>query len=203
MPDCADATTMSMAGPFTCSALTVIDPAFPPDELVCSLTMTLMPPGKEMARFGLDTRIDWPATTNPTSSAFPLTADCPLLQLALEFDCTTSAAIRPPNKFKFATDDWDWLLVPPPDVVLRSASADTTPGTLMLATDVLRLPPLDGSCPVSASATVTPSAFASSATALPLKVLCAKLTVALKSKTAAKQIEINDALFSFTVRLLG
>lgn len=35
MPDCAEPTTMSMLGPVTCSAFTVIDPAFPPDELVC------------------------------------------------------------------------------------------------------------------------------------------------------------------------
>jgi len=34
IPDWAEATTMSMLGPLTCSALTVIDPVFPPDELV-------------------------------------------------------------------------------------------------------------------------------------------------------------------------
>ena len=73
IPDWAEATTMSMLGPLTCSALTVIDPVFPPDELVCSLTMRLMPPGNEMARFGLETTTDWPAATKPTSSAFPLT----------------------------------------------------------------------------------------------------------------------------------
>ena len=49
---------MSTPGAVTCSALTVIDPAFPPDELVCSLTMTLMPPGNEMTRFGFDTTMD-------------------------------------------------------------------------------------------------------------------------------------------------
>jgi len=35
MPDCDEATTMSMLGPVTCSALTVIEPLVPPDELVC------------------------------------------------------------------------------------------------------------------------------------------------------------------------
>src|SRR5947207_1658560 len=40
---------MSMLGPLTCSALTVIEPVFPPDELVCSLTMRLMPPRNERA----------------------------------------------------------------------------------------------------------------------------------------------------------
>jgi hypothetical protein len=86
MSEWAEATTISMLGPVTCSALTVISPVFPLGELVCSLTMTLMPPGKEMATFGLTTRTGCPATTRPTSSEFPVTAACPLLQLALEFD---------------------------------------------------------------------------------------------------------------------
>jgi len=77
---------MSMLGPLTCSALTVMDPVFPLGELVCSLTMRLMPPGNEMTRFGLDTRTDWPAATKPTSSALPVTAACPLLHVALEVD---------------------------------------------------------------------------------------------------------------------
>jgi hypothetical protein len=152
---------MSMLGPLTCSALTVMDPAFPLGELVCSLTMRLMPPGNEMARFGLDTRTDWPAATKPTSSAFPLTAACPLpLQVALEFDFTTLAVTKPPNKLKFATDDCDWLLVPLPDVVLFSASAEAKPKTLTLARDVLRFPPLDGRAPVSDSASEIPAALA-------------------------------------------
>ncbi len=79
---------MSMLGPLTCSALTVIDPVFPPDELVCSLTMRLMPPGNEMARFGVDTRMDWPAAVKPTISALPVTEACVPLQVALEFDFT-------------------------------------------------------------------------------------------------------------------
>src|SRR6266478_6227423 len=48
-----EATTMSMLGPMTCSALTVIAPVFPLGELVCSLTITLMSSGNEMATFGL------------------------------------------------------------------------------------------------------------------------------------------------------
>src|SRR6266481_3653208 len=97
IPDWVEATTMSILGPLTCSALTVIDPVFPPDELVCSLTMRLMPPGNEMARFGVDTRTDWPAAVKPTSSAFPVTLACVPLQVALEFDFTTSAATSPPT----------------------------------------------------------------------------------------------------------
>src|SRR5258708_36017735 len=93
---------MSMLGPLTCSALTVMDPVFPLGELVCSLTTRLMPPGNEMARFGLDTRTDWPAATKPTSSTFPLTAACPPMQVAREFDFTTSPANRAHNTF------WDW-----------------------------------------------------------------------------------------------
>src|SRR6266550_3117952 len=107
IPDWAEATTISMLGPLTCSALTVMDPVFPLGELVCSLTMTLMPPGNEMATFGLATRTGWPATTRPTSSEFPVTAACPLLQVALEFDFTRSAATRPPNRLRFWTEDCD------------------------------------------------------------------------------------------------
>jgi len=62
MSDWAEATTMSMLGPVTCSALTVIEPLVPPDELVCWLMMTLIPPGSETQKFGLEVRIDWPAT---------------------------------------------------------------------------------------------------------------------------------------------
>src|SRR5215510_10184555 len=72
IPDWEEATTMSMPGPLTCSALTVIDAVFPPDEFVCSVTMRLMPPGSETARFGLDATMGWPAATRLTSSAFPL-----------------------------------------------------------------------------------------------------------------------------------
>src|SRR6266550_5667920 len=79
MSDWAEATTMSMLGPVTCSALTVTDPLVPPDELVCWLMITLIPPGREMERFGLETRIDWPATVNPTSCALPLVLACPPL----------------------------------------------------------------------------------------------------------------------------
>jgi hypothetical protein len=107
MSEWAEATTMSMLGPVTCRALTVIDPLDPPDELVCSLTMTLMPPGSEMDRFGLEVRIDWPATVNPTSWAFPLVLACPPLQLALEFDFTAVAVTRPFKRFTSASVDCD------------------------------------------------------------------------------------------------
>src|SRR6266566_9245 len=145
MSDWAEATTMSMLGPVTCSALTVTDPLVPPDELVCWLMITLIPPGREMERFGLETRIDWPATVNPTSCALPLVLACPPLQVALEFDFTTLAATKPFSRFTSSSVDCDWLLLPLPDVELFSASAEAIPATFTLATDVLRLPPLDGS----------------------------------------------------------
>src|SRR5712664_2094943 len=175
---------ISMLGPLTCSALTVMEPEFPPDELVCSLTMRLIPPGKEMARFGLETRMDWPAATKPTISALPVTEAWPPLQVALEFDFTTSAATRPPIRLRFATDDCDRLLVPLPDEVLFSASAEAKPRTLTLATDVLRFPPLAASGPVSERSSEIPSAFARNATASPLNVMvaCAKLATGLKTK---------------------
>ena len=84
--DWAEPTRMSLLGPVTCNALTVIDPLVPPDELVCWLMMTTIPPGREIERFGFETRVDWPATVNPTNSASPLTLACPQLQLALELD---------------------------------------------------------------------------------------------------------------------
>jgi len=78
-----------------------------PDELVCWLTMTLMPPGSYRDRFGLEARIDWPATVSPTSWAFPLVLACPLLQLALAFDFTTVAVTRPFKRLKSASVDCD------------------------------------------------------------------------------------------------
>src|SRR5467141_2452805 len=149
-----------MPGPFTCSALTVIDPAFPPDELVCSLTVRLMPPGNGMARFGFEATMGWPAATSPTSWEFPVAEAVAPLQAALEFDLTTSAATSPPNRFTSVMDDCDWLLVPLPDVVLLSASAEARPRRLTLAKDVFRFPPPAGSAPVSASATLIPNALA-------------------------------------------
>jgi len=178
-----------------------MDPVFPLGELVCSLTMRLMPPGNEMTRFGLDTRTDWPAATKPTSSALPVTAACPLLHVALEVDFTTSAATKPPNRLRFAIDDCDWLLVPLPDVVLFSASAEAKPKTLTLARDVFRFPPL-ASGPVSERASEIPSAFPRKAPASPLNVVvaCAKLATGLKAKIAVRQSAIVEFFFVFIVR---
>jgi hypothetical protein len=67
-------------------------------------------------------------------------------------------------------------VVPLPEVELLSVSDEAKPARLMLARDVFRLPPLDGSAPVSASESETPSAVARRATASPLNVVaCAKL----------------------------
>ena len=197
----AEPTTMSMLGPVTCNALTVIDPLDPPDELVCWLMMTLLPPGREIERFGFETRIDWPATVNPTSSALPLVlAELPL-HVALELDFTAVAATKPFNKFTSRSVDCDWLVVPLPDAVLFSASAEAIPATLTLATDVLRFPPLDGSAPVSASASEMPTTFAFKATASPLNVVaCARPTAGPKAKTPVRQIAaIIEVFLSFMI----
>jgi len=80
--------------------------------------------------------------------------------------------------------------VPLPEAVLFRVSAEAKPKTLRLARDVLRFPPLDGSAPLSDSASETPSAFARKATASPLNVVvaCAKLAIGLKAKIAVSQI---------------
>ena len=101
----------------------------------------------------------------------PLTLAVPPLHVALELDFTTVAATSPLSRFTSASVDCDWLLLPLPEGELLRASAEAIAATLALATDVLRLPPLDGSGPVSASATETPRALAFKATASPLNVV--------------------------------
>ena len=205
MSDWAEPTTMSMLGPVTCSAFTVMDPAFPPDELVCWLMMTLMPPGSEIERFGFETSIDWPATVSPRSWAFPLALAVLPLHVALELDFTTVAATNPPSRFTSWSVDCDWLLLPLPEVELLSVFAEAMPATFTLATESLRLPPLDGSGPVSASASETPNALAFKATASPLNVVvpCAKLKAGLRAKIAARQVAVINFFnffLSFIVR---
>jgi hypothetical protein len=85
--------------------LTVIAPVFPLGELACSLTMTLIPPGAEIAMFGLTVTTGCPATTRPTSSEFPVAAAWPPEHVTLELDFTRSAAIRPPSRLTSAADD--------------------------------------------------------------------------------------------------
>ncbi len=122
-----------------------------------------------------------------------------MLHVALEFDFTTSAETKPPNRLRFWTDDCDWLLLPLPDVELLSVSPEAKPRTLTLATDVFRFPPLAGSCPVSDSASEAPAALARKATASPLNVVlaCAKLATGPKAKIAARQIAIIEFFFVF------
>jgi hypothetical protein len=159
----------------------------------------LMPPGNEMARFGLDTTMDWPAAVRPTSSAFPETDAVVPLQVALEFDFTTSAVIKPARRFRLSTVVCDWLLVPLPEVELLNVVDEAKPAALMLARDVLRLPPLEGSAPVSASESETPSALARRATASPLNVVvaCAKPAAGPKAKIAVRQAAIIECFFVF------
>jgi len=89
-------------------------------------------------------------------------------------------------------------------VELLSTSADATPATFALATEVLRLPPLDGSAPVSAKATAMPTAFAFNATASPLNVvaLCAKVAVALRHRAAVRALAVIEVLLMLMYVLL-
>lgn len=73
MSDSADETTMSMPGPVTWIALTVIEPWFPFTVLVCSLSMTLIPPGSVIATFGIGAEIGSPSSVTFTSCELPLT----------------------------------------------------------------------------------------------------------------------------------
>src|SRR2546428_5565005 len=59
-------------------------------DLVCRLLLEkktikliLTPPGHDTTRLWLDTRMDSPTPSKTSSSAFTVTADCPLLQVAL------------------------------------------------------------------------------------------------------------------------
>jgi hypothetical protein len=106
--------------------------------------------------------------------AFPLVEAVVPLQVALELDFTTSAVITPPNKLRCAACEVAVLLVPLPDAVLFSASAETKPNTFTLSAEVLRLPPLDGRAPVSPAVSEIPSgAVAFKAMPSPLKLVAA------------------------------
>ncbi len=71
--DSAEATTISMPGPVTWIALTVIEPWLPLVELVCSLRRTLIPPGRTIATFGVGAEIGSPRSVTFTSCELPLT----------------------------------------------------------------------------------------------------------------------------------
>jgi hypothetical protein len=163
------------------------------------LTTRLIPPGNEIARFGLDTTMGWPAAVSPTSSAFPETDAVVPLQVALDFDFTTSAVIKPPKRFRLSTVDRDWLVVPLPEVELLSVLDEAKPAMLVLARELLRLPPLEGSAPVSARDSEIPKALARRATASPLNVVvaCAKVAAGPKAKIAVRQTAIIERFIVF------
>lgn len=64
---------MSIPGPVTWIALTVIEPWFPFTELVCSLRRTLIPPGSVIATFGIGAETGSPRIVTFTRSELPLT----------------------------------------------------------------------------------------------------------------------------------
>jgi hypothetical protein len=80
-----------MPGPVTWIALTVIEPWFPLTELVCSLRMTLIPPGRTIDTFGIGAEIGKPSSVTFTSCELPLTDGVVPLHDAVDVDLTTSA----------------------------------------------------------------------------------------------------------------
>ena len=84
---------MSVPGPVTWIALTVIVPFPPLVELVCSLRMTLIPPGSVTATFGIGAAIGIPRTVTFTRSELPLTEGVVPLHSAVDVDLTTSASM--------------------------------------------------------------------------------------------------------------
>src|SRR3954471_11531218 len=68
MSEWDEPTTRSTPGAVMCNALTVVCAVFAPSpELVCSLMITAMPPGNEMAVFGFEFTIRCPATVSDTN----------------------------------------------------------------------------------------------------------------------------------------
>src|SRR5437773_9266628 len=91
MSDSAEETTMSSPGPVTWIALTVIEPCVPLVELFCSLSMTLNPPGRTIATFGVGAEIGSPRIITLTRSELPLTDGVVPLHSAFVDDLSTSA----------------------------------------------------------------------------------------------------------------
>jgi hypothetical protein len=168
MSDSAEATTMSIPGPVTWIAFTVIDPWFPFTVLVCSLSITLIPPGSEIATFGIGAEIGSPSNVTLTSSELPLTDGVVPLHEAVDVDLTTSAVSPMIGTPTLNSDAADVLVSPLPLVVPCSNPTVTNPSTLRFVSDADREPPVDGSAPVSPIATLAPNAETLNGRAWPL-----------------------------------
>ena len=102
---------MSSPGPVTWIALTVIEPCVPLVELFCSLSMTLNPPGRTIATFGVGAEIGSPRIITLTRSELPLTDGVVPLHEAVDVDLTRSAE-RPSIGTDTLTSDADEAIWP-------------------------------------------------------------------------------------------
>jgi hypothetical protein len=170
--DSAEATTTSIPGPVTWIALTVIEPVFPLTELVCSLRMTLIPPGSPIETFGIGAEIGIPRTVTLTRSEVPLTDGVVPLHVALDVDFTTSAD-RPTIGSETLTSVADDVLWSPlPLVVPLSRPTDASPRRLRSKSDADFEPPAAGNAPVSPMLTFA-TAETLNGLARPLKLVAA------------------------------
>jgi hypothetical protein len=196
MSDSAEATTTSIPGPVTWIALTVIEPVLPLTELVCSLRMTLIPPGRPIETFGIGAEIGIPRTVTLTRSAPPLTDGVVPLHVADECDFTTSADTPTIGSETLTSVADDVLWSPLPLVVPLSRPTDASPSRLRSKSDADCEPPVDGNAPVSPMLT-----FAIAETlkglARPLKLVAAFAsatpTVTAATRAAATTTNLDNA----------
>jgi hypothetical protein len=168
MSDSAEATTMSMPGPVTWIALTVIEPWFPFTELVCSLSRTLIPPGSLIATFGVGALIGSPRSVTFTSCELPLTDGVVPLHVADVCDFTTSAVRPIIDTDTLTSDAEDALWSPLPLVVPCNRPTVASPKTLRFVSDADCEPPVEGNAPVSPTLMPAPNAETLNGLAWPL-----------------------------------
>ena len=149
---------MSIPGPVTWIAFTVIVPWFPFTELVCSLSMTLIPPGNVIATLGIGAEIGRPSNVTSTSCELPLTDGVVPLHDAVLVDLTMSADSPTIGTDTLTSDACDVLWSPLPLVVPCNRPTVTSPSTFRFVSDADCDPPVDGSWPVSPIATLAPNA---------------------------------------------
>ena len=150
---------MSMPGPVTWIALTVIEPSAPLTELVCSLRMTLIPPGRTIATFGIGAAIGNPSSVTFTSSELPLTDGVVPLHVAVDVDLTTSADRPTIGTARLTSVACEVASSQLPLVVPLSRPTVTKPRTSRSRSAADCEPPVEGSAPVSPMLTLVPNAL--------------------------------------------
>src|SRR5712691_2627121 len=111
--------------------------------------MTLIPPGRTTATFGIGAAIGNPRSVTFTSSELPLTDGVVPLHCAVDDDLTTSADRPTIGTETLRSDAWDVLSSPLPLVVPFSTPTVTNPRTLRSRSAADCEPPVDGNAPVS------------------------------------------------------